>query len=46
MILEEEVKQMADRILAGYETINVTGVVKFINGRRNQDENRRQSKNN
>ena len=46
MTLEKEVKRMVNRILAGYETINVTDVVKFINGRRNQDENRRQSKNN
>ena len=40
MTLEEEVKQMADRILAGDETINVTDIVKLINERRKSDENR------
>ena len=40
MTLEEEVKQMVDKILAGDKTINVTDIVKLINERRKSDENR------
>ena len=39
MTLEEEVKQMVDRILAGDKTINVTDIVKLINERRENNEN-------
>ena len=38
MILEEEVKQMVDRILTGDKTIDVTDIVKLIAGRRKFDE--------
>ena len=40
MTLEEEVKQMADRILAGDKTIDVTDIVKLINERREDNESR------
>ena len=38
MILEEEIKQMADRILVGDKTIDVTDIVKLINERRENNE--------
>ena len=40
MILEEEIKQMADRILAGDKTIDVTDIVKLIVKRKKIDEDR------
>ena len=40
MTLEEEIKEMADRILNGDKTIDVTDIVKFIEKRRKEDENR------
>ena len=40
MTLEEEVKQMADRILAGDKTIDVTDIIKLINERRGDNESR------
>ena len=33
MTLEEEVKQMVDKILTGDNTVNVTDIVKLINER-------------
>ena len=37
MTLEEEVKEMADRILNGDETIDVTDIVKLITKRMGRD---------
>ena len=38
MSLEEKVREMADRILAGDNTINVCDIVKYI--KENRDESR------
>jgi hypothetical protein len=35
------IRKMVDRILNGDKTIDVTDIVKLINKRRKQDENRR-----
>ena len=44
MTLEEEVKQMVDKILAGDKTIDVTDIVRLINERRGDwYDNRRRS---
>ena len=40
MTLEEEVKQMVDKILTGDNTVNVTDIVKLINERRGDNESR------
>ena len=36
MTLEEEVKQMVDKILAGDKTIDVTDIIKLIDKRRGE----------
>ena len=40
MTLEEDVKEMTDRILTGDKTIDVTDIVKLINERRENNESR------
>ncbi len=36
MTLEEEVKQMVDKILAGDKTIDVTDIIKLVDKRRGE----------